>query len=478
MTTAGPEHTRTRASVWREVARAFFARFPRVKAMLVLTAAVLALNVPTVRVASEVSKLDEREHIDHLVRGSQGEIGRHREVLRQETLRELCRRGSEIHAYPPCSAGELDATEFAIGGGNIAPPGSVYYLPTGLTARFLRALPVGGDSLVSWGRLLGSVWLLGGFYLALRIGDLLRLDRRVVAVALVMAAAIPTQLHAATAINPDVSAFAAGAVVLLAALVWERGSKGVWVLGVAAAVAMLLDDSNGVGVLVALLYLGCRGLARRLGRTDEDRRTTSQYCLALVVTLVIAVVSVAGWSALRDVVQDPIPQADRISFADATDEERARLDPTRERLDVDHLRIETIANARELFAMFPPVVDVAPPDRRLSTFEAVWYRVFERAVLFVLVGVILAVVFRATLRDRVSALGIATLTGLLVAPVLIHLYNWFEYGYFEPTVPRFGLSALPVVVLLAAAMARRPVARAVLVALTGGLYLTALTTLL
>ena len=444
--------------------------------MLVLTAAVLVLNVPTLRVVSQVSKIDEREHIDHLVRGSHGEIGRHKETLRQETLRELCRRGSEIHAYPACRPGELDPTDFAIGGGNIDPPGSLYYLPTGLSARFLRALPVGGDSLVTWGRFLGSVWLLVGFYLALRVGDLLGLDRGVLMVALVLAAAVPTQLHAATAINPDVTGFAAGAGVLLAVLAWERGGRGIWILGAAAA-AMLLDESNGVGVLIALLYLAYRGLAHFLGRADDDSVPTRAYGVAVVALAAATIVTVVGWDALRDAVQEPIAPEDRISSSEASDEELAALDPFRVSYGVDELRIETIANAGELFSILPPVIDVGSPDRRLGTFEAVWYRVFTQAVLFMMVGVLLAVVFRATLGSRVSALGVATLTGLIVAPVLIHLYNWFEKGYFEPNVPRFGLSALPAIVFLVAAVARQMGARVVLVALTAGLYVTALTTL-
>ena len=460
------------------MASELFARCPRAKAMLVLTVAVLVLNIPTLRVVSQVSKIDEREHIDHLVRGSHGEIGRHRETLRQETLRELCRRGSEIHAYPPCRPGELDPTDYAIGGGNVDPPGSLYYLPTGLTARFLRALPVGSDSLVTWGRLLGSAWLLVGFYLVLRVGDRLGLDRSVLVVALVLAAAVPTQLHAATTINPDVTSFVAGAGVLLAALTWERGSRGIWVLGAVAAAAMLFDQSNGVGILIVLLYLSYRGLGRYLGRAGGETRTTRQYGAAAVVLIAATILSVVGWDALRDAVQDPLQAADRGSEFETSEAERAALDPTRVYVDVDELRIETIANASELFAMFPPVVDVAPPERRLSTFEAVWYRVFERAVLLMMVGAILVVVFRATLRSQVSALGLATLTGLIVAPVLIHLYNWYEKGFFEPTVPRFGLSALPAIVLLVvAAVAQQKIARFVLVVLTGGLYLTALTTL-
>jgi hypothetical protein len=446
--------------------------------MLVLTAAVLVLNVPTLRVLSQVSKIDEREHIDHLVRGSHGEIGRHKEALRQETLRELCRRGSEIHAYPPCRPGRLDPTDYAIGGANVDPPGSLYYLPTGLSARFLRALPVGGDSLVTWGRLLGSAWLLVGFYLALRVGDLLRLDRRMVVVALVLAAAVPTQLHAATAINTDATGFAAGAGVLLAVLAWERSGRGLWILAAAAAAAVLLDESNGVGILIAGLYLAYRGLAHFLGRADDDTVPTRAYGVAVVALAATTIVTLVGWEALRDAVQDPIRPEDRISLSDATDEERAALDPTRVPSDVDELRIETIANASELFSLFPPVADVGPPDRRLDTFEAVWYRVFTQAVLFMMVGVLLAVVFRATLASRVSALGVATLTGLIVAPVLIHLYNWFEKGYFEPSVPRFGLSALPAIALLVAAVARQTGARVVLVVLTAGLYVTALTTLL
>src|SRR5688572_18403234 len=87
---------------------AWLRRFPRLPAMLFLVVIVVVLDVPTVHTVNAVSFIDEQKHIDLVLRGSHGTIGHNGQKLTQETLRELCARGSEIVGYPPCRPGRLN----------------------------------------------------------------------------------------------------------------------------------------------------------------------------------------------------------------------------------------------------------------------------------------------------------------------------------------------------------------------------------
>src|SRR5207302_8704644 len=68
---------------------AFDRRFPRGRAMLLLTFLVLALNVTTVFKVTRVSVIDERYWIDHLLHGADFSIDRGGVPIEQETVREL-----------------------------------------------------------------------------------------------------------------------------------------------------------------------------------------------------------------------------------------------------------------------------------------------------------------------------------------------------------------------------------------------------
>src|SRR6266511_2787444 len=211
--------------------------------MLLLTLAVLVLVVATSRTESRVSAVDEREHIDHLIRAAHGDVPRDGVTLSQETLHELCSRGSEYIEWPRCKPGRLDPADYAVGGVNVAADTPFYYLVTGPAARLLRAISPGWESLVTWGRVLGAAWLLAGFYLILRIGDRLDVPRWHLASALVLVAALPIVLTASTTVTPDASAIVVGAGGLLAALTWERTDQVRWlvVAGLLSSAAVSLN---------------------------------------------------------------------------------------------------------------------------------------------------------------------------------------------------------------------------------------------
>lgn len=463
--------TESRAEGVRTTAAAFFDRFPRAKPMLVLAVALLVLNVLTLRTVSQVSAIDEREHIDYLLRGSHGRIGQNGDVLTQETLRELCSRGSEIVVWPPCTPGRLDPREFAPAGRNVSTQAPFYYLATGLSARALRAATPGWESLVTWGRALGTLWLLVGCYLVLRAGELLRIPRWPLVGVLVLVAALPTQLHASTTVNPDATAFVSGAAVLLAVLAWERRGRGLWLLGIAAAAAAF-DATNAVGILVALAYLGLRGLGTARGVGPEARPSPSRCAVAGAVIVAGAVVAVGAWEVGSRQLTPPPPQER------AGPSEERRLDPNRQSYPTDGLPVRRVLSADSVFGMFPPVADVAPPERRQSEPNATWYRLFAAAASIAIVGAVISICLRASFRERLPQLGVAVVVALIVAGPLFEVYRYFVDGFFEPVVPRFGISALPAVALVLAGIVRDRIPLVVLSIISVGLYAAALGTLL
>jgi len=466
-----PSATGSRAEGVRSTAVAFFDRFPRAKPMLVLAVALLVLNVLTLRTVSQVSAIDEREHIDYLLRGSHGRIGQNGDVLTQETLRELCSRGSDIVVWPPCTSGRLDPREFAPRGINISTQAPFYYLATGLSARALRAATPGWESLVTWGRALGTLWLLVGCYLVLRAGELLRIPRWLMVGALLLVAALPTQLHASTTVNPDATAFVTGAAVLLAVLAWERRGRGLWLLGIAAAAALAFDPTNAVGILVALAYLGLRALGATRGVGPEPRPSVARCSVAAAVIVAGGVVAVGGWEVGSRLLSPPPRQES------ATPAEHRKLDPNRASYPTEGLPVRRILSADSVFGMLPPVVDVAPPAERLSEPNATWYRLFATAASIAILGVLISLCLRASLRERVPMVGVAVVVVLVVAGPLFELYRYYVDGFFEPVVPRFGISALPAVALVLAGVARDRIPLLVLSTVAAGLYATALLTL-
>jgi hypothetical protein len=447
-------------------------RFPRLPAMLLLVAVVLVLNIPTLRSVSKVSVVDEREHLDFMLRGSHGRIGHTGQVFTQESLRELCSRGSELFAWPPCKPGRLDPLDYApeTRGRNIAAQDPPYYLVTGLTARSLRAVTPGWESLVTWGRVLGSVWLLLGMYLVLRLGDLLDLDRKLLVAALILVAAIPAQLQASTAVNPDSMAFLAGAAILLTGLAWERGRVNLAWFVVVSALAIWLDRANAVALVIVLAYLAFRGWVTR--REAQAAVPSLHHRVAAGIAVAITVIGVVGtWQAVE---RRTRPEAS----AELRPESGRMLPP---RLTPDYkssLPIKDILGAESLFGMLPPVRDVAPPHARDTGSNAVWYKTFASAAQFAILGVLGAAILGWSATGRIRSLAGATVIALVITTIPIHLYHYYVNGYFVQIAPRFALSALPAIALVFCAIASRSrIAYTTLGVIAIGLYATALLTL-
>jgi hypothetical protein len=452
-------------------------RCPRAWAMLILTIAVVGLNVLVARTERAVSLVDEREHIDFLVQASDFKVPRGGGTLEQETLRELCTRGSQAIKWPThCPSGHLDAKKFAIGGIDIAGDQPLYYLLTAPTARALRAVVPFEDSLVSWGRFLGSVWLLIAFYLTLRAGDALQLPRARVVAALLIVAAVPATLEATTTVATDATAFASGAAVLLAALAWERTGRSQWLVALfgAAAVSVLLNNTNAIGVLVVLTYLGLRALASRFTAPTDHERPWHHY-VAVAVGLVIA--SWFGIQVLEKQLEKVADPAVVHTYTKSELKTKSRLDPLRHEATVDTFGIDNVLGPQALFGMFPPTADIAPPVSRSVGPHAPWYLVAAGAAAFLFTAALIANIFGFSWTDRRTLLGVSTLISLIAGGALLVLYRRYVNGSVETAVPRFGISALPALGLVLAGASKTRVAQWVVGGVAVGLFVTALYTL-
>jgi hypothetical protein len=429
-------------------------RFPRAGTMLILGVLILILNGLHVHAYSVISPFDENFHIDRLIRSSRFEFVQPDDQTSQESLDEVACRGTDDVAapWPPCTKGRYDAKEFSYNGWNAASGNSpYYYVLTGGAARALRALP-GAHSIVTWGRILGSLWLLIGVYFVVRVAEYFSVRRLPLVFGVLLVVASPSLLHASNTINTDASAFAAGAAVLLAGLAWERSRAPLWLLAVAAAACASLDNTNALGVAIVLFYFLVRAVTSQRRESSEAPhvRPRRDYLVAGLVAAGSAVLAVLAWRGVYLVL------AHHVDLSNA---------PQIKTFHVDHLDLKMVLGKDTLFGVFPPLNGYVPPV--LGTTA---YQLFTEAAVLLTVGLLIAAFLRARLSDRLAALGLATTAALIVTPAMFVIYNYVFGSLYFHILPRNALAALPAIAIVAAAVPRTRVGVAVLGIVAVGLY--------
>jgi len=455
-------------SVWKVRLASFDRRFPRGRLMLLLVGLLLALNVTTALRVDRVSKIDEQYWIDHLLNGADFAIDRGGAPILQETVREKCTRGFEgFPDLPKCTKGRLNPSKYGYWHGvNITGNEPFYFFVTGPIARVLRSTPIDlppNDSLVTWARLLGSVWAIGGLYCLIRAGEILGVRRRLLLLASVFIIATPALLHANTIVTPDATALLAGGAVLLAALSWERRGSPWWLFGLVAIVAAAFNDKNGIGILLVLAYFAVRALAGYLKQADDDDlRSWPEYARISALLVVALYLANRGWDRMYVWIQtDLFPVR---GLADISNNPIARSYGNRD-IGFWHL-----FGPNTVFMMFPPFQDVAPPIERTHPL----YVLFSRGAEYVAIGAMLAVALRDRLANKIGVLGFATLGTLLVSPTLTVIRNQVDGGSFDQPVWRYALAALPALAIVLACAARTRFAERSLTVLTVVLYFSAI----
>ena len=406
-----------------------------------LFVALLAVISSALHVArvTELSPVDETRNLDYMVRiYDEGHLVKLGDRIGQTAMRlEACRgidfalRGRDVD--PPCSTQHFSARDFRDDGYNNAvnhPPG--YHLVTGAIAKAATLLGISTNPLDP-GRLVGGFWLAAGLMLALFAGELLGISRIPLVAAATIYALAPDALGSAAAINPDGASVFAGGVILVAALLWERGRISTWWLALAAAVAAALKMTNFVAIGIVVLWFLTQAYRQRRD-PEPDRPTSRRYLIACGAFVGGAVVTTVVWLGIASV--------------------RATVDP----LDLQsnqlyyqpHFPRKPLLEPQNLFAFFPPggqafraPVLTTPVVSDISLISG-----------WLAAAALLANTLRFSIRDRLSTLAACSTCLLVIAGPAFIIATWMANKVvFQPSL-RYSLSAIPIVIVLLASLVR------------------------
>ncbi len=423
--------------------------------VLVVVAVLVGLHV---RDHPTLSHIDELQHMDYTLK-SPFHIPRHGDSIGREAMEEAACRGIDyplrlaiddlngwLHRtgekgvaqlrpgsvarvrLPNCRSLLMSPDQFPNSGLNTAsthPP--VYYTTTALGAAVLDAVP-GVDSRVTGARLVGILWLGAAavvlWYLLAGLGTTIWIKALLIG----LLTASPTVLHESSIINPDVTALLGGALVLAAALDWEKGRAPGWLLPLAALVAVWLKFTNSVAVGAAVLYLGIRvwqqrgrihGGESRSGRIHGVRIGSLVVVGGTAIALVLA--SIISWSALQDA-RGHIP---------------AEQLPTIAVHKVNSFQWDRLG--QELFSAVTPLRDAFVPD---SLPRNLLDPLGDLINLLLIAGLGAVAAF-APSGSKHRALTGAAVVAMVATGVITMVSSYLSFEIYFDTNPRYGLSLLP-----------------------------------
>ncbi len=410
--------------------------------VVALMALALALVIGHVHSYTEVSPVDELQHLDYLIRAGDGHLVGLGDLFSQRSLRlETCHRlDAEFDAkVPACVTDpsiELDPTTFQESGFNTAaihPP--TYYVVDGVVARVIASvLPVKDDPLTN-GRVAGAVWLMaavGALWLLLReLGANRLLSSALIAITI----SAPTVLFAAATINTDGTSLLCGALLVWAVIRWERGRLPMWVVLAAAALCAGTKVTNLIAVAVVVLYLliRCNWSAWRSARPEREFVRVNRRRLLPVVWISATAVLVSG---IWQVVATSIAM---VAGADI---------PMTQRYTVTQFPMsQFIGSWRQTFdPLFGPYL---PPFLRTDAVTLISGLIALLLIVFTIVAMV-----RSPRGSRDRALACAALAAAAVAGPAIVLFNYGFQSVYVDIPFRYALVAVPALMAAAAAVLR------------------------
>ncbi len=388
------------------------------------------------------SPIDEFQHYDYVVKVLHGERPETGERVGPEAMAEESCRGVDAPGVvlPPCGVPSDQRPELyqEAGFNTAAGHTPAYYLVTGVLARAVQALsPLG---LLPAARLVGGLWLAAGLLLTLAAGRAAGASTTALTGAALWATGTPGLLHALSTVNPDSTALAAGGLLLLAALRWDRGTWPLWALCAAAATATTLKVTNILGVLaIAVLLLLLAGTAQE--QPAERMRASLRRVPPLLLVGVAAALPQVAWTLVNA----------RTATVDAS------TIPMTQRFTVAHLGLpELIGNVPA--AVFP-ASGYVPAFLGVSVFVGLAASGFGWLVLGGIVGGALGPgAPRAADDGKTDGRGpaiarAALLLGLLGGPLIV-LLTYVSASVYFPIPSRYGLSLLPLMLVAVGCLAR------------------------
>ena len=424
-------------------------------AVILFAALLVALHI---REYTELSPIDELQHLDYALKVSDGDLVRRGDLFGDEAMREeACRGVDAVFPTPPCDARTLRPQDFQEGGYNTAyihSPG--YYLVAGLGGRVVDRVP-GVASPVVGARLMGALWLGAALVLLWMIFDELRVRVAARLPVLLLVACAPTVLHAAATVNPDGSALAIGAAALLVVLRWESGRARPWLLAVVGVAAILTKVNNVMAVGVAVLYLALRWYQQRATEpgTDPspddsgrqaggdqlaaDRPTdgpsrSGRATVVAITTLAVSVAVVGGAWMLFSSVNARV-DADEI--------------PMTQRFLVDSVSVDQVVDS--LPVGLTPLRDAYIPAVVATPLTRAGALLGDRLLL---IGVVASlIVSRPRSRERALAAS-ATLAMIVVGPMFVS-FNYVASSIYVTIPSRYGLAIVPAAAAAAGLLIQR-----------------------
>lgn len=270
-------------------------RLARAWPLVTLWAVAVLLVASYMSSARPISVIDEYAHLDYVLRMPR-EFPAAGSPMLPETLEIWsCRRMERDVGLPPCEGphDHLDYPHQGYGLAGAHPP--LYYLVTaGIGAALEAVTPL--DALDSY-RAVGVLWLglalTASYVLAVRLGA----PRSTAVGMLLLVSATTSGVARAGAVGPDVAAWAAGALVLLAALGHRGRPRDTIVLLVSCVLAALTKQTAFLAVGAAMIVLVARPLL------DPDpglrgRPSWRDWTVAAGAAAVFLVPSL-GWTALN-----------------------------------------------------------------------------------------------------------------------------------------------------------------------------------
>jgi hypothetical protein len=404
----------------------------------------MALLVTTLHVArfTQLSPIDETRHLDYMSQLTKGHVVKLGDKLGQEAMRIEACRGIAIPRFrvPPCGSPVFHPRVFRDRGyNNVTAHPPVYYAVTGFPARLMKDAGLSG-SILDPARVLGGLWLAAGLVLALRAGELLGIRRLPLVAAAVAILAAPGFLTSFATVNPDAASVFAGGLVLYTAVAWEQDRVRIYWLAVAGGIAAALKMTNFIAVAIVALWFLARAIQpwweRRQGReSDVDGRRYLQGAAVLLAScLAVTLIWIVIASARATI--DPL------------------MIPSNRAVYFSSFGWGVALDSLNLFALFPPIggftyeglAKRGPLDLQTITE---WL-----AIAGLMVGLL-----RVSIRDRLSLIATGSVAVLLSGGIGFMFLTWIANSVIFRPVSRYGLSAIPIVIVLIASLVKTRPAR-------------------
>jgi hypothetical protein len=380
---------------------------------------------------TQLSQIDEYQHVDYLDRTLRLEHVRGGEQVEELAMREQACRGIDLDGavLPPCGSKDLEPGLFPGSGYNhtyLDPP--TYYAVTGPLAKVTQAV-AGLDSIVTAARAIGILWLGAGLMVTFLLARRLGADQWAAAGATLLLGGSPVLLQASATVTTDAPLLLVGGVLTLLAVGAVEGRVSPWWVALGGGAAMAVKTTSLTVVGMVGLFLLIHAVGTRRTRPETSAAATK----ALLLLVCGSVLTFAPWTVFTRATA--LPSAEEI--------------PAFQGYKADSLG--WLAVSRSVDDLLPPISGSAVRFMQTPSVDLVVV-----AVGVLLVAATTGLAWFGARDDLSTTLARSLLAAMVLGgPALVMLFYLGEQ--MSVTIPgRYGLSLLPgAAACLAVAASRR-----------------------